>query len=296
MEDEKHIDEFIAFIRLEKGLSGNTIESYGRDLSKLANFAHEKSISILNISYPQLLEFSSWLYDKGLSINSISRAISSVRQFYRYLYNQKVIALDPTSEMEVPKRRKPLPKFLTEQEVELLVNNPNCEKVDGVRDKAMLELMYATGLRVSELINLKVQDVNMADAFVICLGKGQKERLVPFGSKAQDALQQYLSHGRTLLLKNQQYEYLFLNARGKKMTRQGFWKILKGYAKKINLSTRLSPHVLRHSFATHLLEHGADLRAVQVMLGHSDISTTEIYTHISRARIQELYKKHHPHS
>lgn len=295
MEDEKHIDEFLAYIRLEKGLSGNTVESYGRDLSKLANYAHSKSISILNILYPQLLEFSSWLYDKGLSINSISRSISTVRQFYRYLFNQKIIVLDPTSEMEVPKRKKPLPKYLTEKEVELLLNSTDCEHINGIRDKAMLELIYATGLRVSELINLKVQDVNMGDGFIICLGKGQKERLVPFGKKAQEALQHYILHSRKLLLKNNN-EYLFLNARGKKMTRQGFWKILKIYAKKINLSNRLSPHVLRHSFATHLLEHGADLRAVQVMLGHSDISTTEIYTHISRARIQELYKKHHPHS
>ncbi len=296
MKQEQYIDEFISYLRIEKGFSDNTIDAYSRDLLKLLSFAISKSIKLTEITYSNLIEFSSWLYDKGLSINSISRIISSIRHFYHFLYNEKKISIDPTSEMEVPKRLKPLPKFLTEEEIEALLEAPDISSIEGLRDKAMIELLYATGLRVSELINLKIQDVNLNDNFVICFGKGKKERLVPFGQKAFNAIIDYLKSSRPALLKNKQSNYLFLNKRGKKLTRQGFWKILKKYAKKINLSSKLSPHILRHSFATHLLEHGADLRSVQLMLGHSDISTTEIYTHISKSRIQQLYKKYHPHS
>lgn len=294
--EEKYIDEFITFIRVEKGLSENTMDSYARDLIKFINYLTEASVSLLNVSYQQLLGFSGWLYDKGLSVNSISRTMSAVKQFYRYLCMQKIIDANPTSELEVPKRRRPLPKYLSIDEVIALLDAPDSSTIDGKRDKAMLELLYATGMRVSELLNLKIQDINIIDKYIICYGKGNKERIIPFGEVALKALENYLKNARLQLIRNKNVDYVFVNKRGSHMTRQGFWKIIKKYAIKVNISKTLSPHIIRHSFATHLLEHGADLRSVQIMLGHADISTTEIYTHLSRSKIQELYQKYHPHA
>jgi len=294
---DKLIDDFINFIRIEKGLSSNTIDSYSRDLMKFAIYIETISTDILKVSYQQLLGFSGWLFEKGLSINSISRTISAVKQFYKYLCMEKIIEKDPTSELEVPKRKRPLPKYLTENEVISLLDAPNINTVEGMRDKAMLELLYATGMRVSELVNLKTDDINLNDKYIICYGKGKKERVIPFGEIALKAIQQYIIYSRPYLIKsNNTVNYIFVNRYGQKMSRQAFWKIIKKYGRKCNISKKLSPHVLRHSFATHLLEHGADLRSVQAMLGHADISTTEIYTHLSRSKIQELYHKYHPHA
>lgn len=294
--EERYIDEFIRFIRVERGLSENTVESYARDLIKFVNYLGEVSASVSGVSYQQLLGFTGWLYDKGLTVNSISRTISAVKQFYKYLCMQKIIEVNPTSGLEVPKRRRPLPKYLSEEEVIALLNAPDLATIDGKRDKAMLELLYATGMRVSELINLKIQDINIIDKYIVCYGKGNKERVVPFGELALRALENYLKNARFQLIRNKNVDYVFVNRKGSHMTRQGFWKIIKKYARKVNISKTLSPHVIRHSFATHLLEHGADLRSVQIMLGHADISTTEIYTHLSRSKIYELYQKYHPHA
>ena len=284
---------FLDFLSVEKGLSANTVFSYERDVNKLFSFFRKEKISLLDAEEEDLVRFIHQQSRAGLSARSLARAISSLRSFYKFLVIDGMVKKNPAVNLSSPKTWLALPKYLTVQEVESLLRQPDENDVRGIRDKAMLELLYATGLRVSELISLKPKDLNLEEGFLICLGKGNKERIVPIGGAASGVLRKYLDEARPKLLKEPS-DSLFLTYRGGAFTRQGFWKILKGYAKKAGLEQKISPHILRHSFATHLLEKGADLRSVQEMLGHADISTTQIYTSVSRERLKRIYNKAHP--
>ena len=290
---EAVLQVFLEFLSVEKGLSSNTIQSYARDLAKLFRFLQKERISWMKADEEGLVRFIHHQSRAGLSPRSMARLISSIKSFYNFLVLDGMIKKNPAVNLSSPKTWLALPKFLTVKEVESLLGQPDEENVRGVRDKAMLELLYATGLRVSELIALRAKNVNLEDGFLLCVGKGGKERIVPIGDSAARAVRKYLEEGRDKFLKESS-EYLFLSQRGNAFTRQGFWKLLKGYAKKAGLVQKISPHVLRHSFATHLLERGADLRSVQLMLGHSQITTTQVYTHVSRKRLRRVYDKYHP--
>jgi integrase/recombinase XerD len=292
---EDILRRFLDYLSVEKGLSPNTIRSYSLDLAKLFLFFRKEKISWLKASEGDLIKFIHQHSRANLSPRSLARLISSTRSFYRFLVLDGLIAKSPATNLSTPKLWLDLPKFLTEQEVQNLLAQPEGKNIRGIRDKAMLELLYATGLRVTELVSLKLKDLNLEQVYVLCQGKGGKERIVPFGHSAQDALREYLQRARPKFLKKED-PTLFLSSRGKAFTRQGFWKMLKGYGRKAGLEKKISPHVLRHSFATHLLERGADLRSVQLMLGHSQITTTQIYTHISRKHLREVYNKYHPRS
>lgn len=284
---------FLDYLSVEKGLSPNTIHSYSLDLKKLFLFFREQKISWLKTEEENLIKFIHHHSRAKLSPRSLARIISSIRSFYRFLVLDGLIAKSPATNLSTPKLWLDLPKFLTEQEVEKLLAQPEEKSVRGKRDRAMLELLYATGLRVSELVSLELKDLNLEQSFLLCRGKGGKDRIVPFGHSAQDALREYLQNARPKLLKRDAPS-LFLSSRGGPFTRQGFWKMLKKYAQHVGLEKKISPHVLRHSFATHLLERGADLRSVQLMLGHSQITTTQIYTHVSRRHLRKVYQKYHP--
>ncbi len=290
---EAVLQVFLDFLSVEKGLSSNTIQSYARDLGKLFRFLRKEGISWMKTDEEGLVRFIHHQSRTGLSPRSMARLISSIKSFYNFLVLDGMVRKNPAVNLSSPKTWLALPKFLTVKEVESLLGQPDEENIRGVRDKAMLELLYATGLRVSELIALRVRNVNLEDGFLLCVGKGGKERIVPIGDSAALAVRRYLEKGRDKFLKESS-EYLFLSQRGNAFTRQGFWKLLKGYAKKAGLVQKISPHVLRHSFATHLLERGADLRSVQLMLGHSQITTTQVYTHVSRKRLRRVYDKYHP--
>lgn len=290
---EAVLQVFLDFLSVEKGLSSNTIQSYARDLGKLFRFLRKEGISWMKTDEEGLVRFIHHQSRTGLSPRSMARLISSIKSFYNFLVLDGMVRKNPAVNLSSPKTWLALPKFLTVKEVESLLGQPDEENIRGVRDKAMLELLYATGLRVSELIALRVRNVNLEDGFLLCVGKGGKERIVPIGDSAALAVRKYLEEGRDKFLKESS-EYLFLSQRGNAFTRQGFWKLLKGYAKKAGLAQKISPHVLRHSFATHLLERGADLRSVQLMLGHSQITTTQVYTHVSRKRLRRVYDKYHP--
>ena len=287
------LQSFLEFLSVEKGLSENTILSYGRDIKKFFRFLQRLKISFLNPGEDVLGKFIQHASRSGLSARSITRLISSLKAFYKFLVLDGVMKKNPALSLHSPKSMLALPKYLRVKEVERLLSQPDQGAFMGLRDKAMLELLYATGLRVSELVLLKTKDINLEDGFLICRGKGGKERIVPLGNSAVKALQKYLEKARPKLLKREN-DYLFLTYRGDVFTRQGFWKLLKIYAQKANLAPKISPHVLRHSFATHLLERGADLRSVQLMLGHSQITSTQIYTHVSRERLRRVYDKYHP--
>jgi integrase/recombinase XerD len=286
---------FLDYLSVEKGLSPNTIHSYSLDLKKLFLFFHKEKISWLKATEGDLIKFIHYHSRANLSPRSLARLISSTRSFYRFLLLDGLIVKSPATNISTPKLWMDLPKFLTEQEVEKLLAQPKEKNIRGQRDRAMLELLYATGLRVSELVSLKLKDLNLEQGYVLCQGKGGKERIVPFGHSALGALREYLQKTRSKLLKRDDPS-LFLSTRGGAFTRQGFWKMLKGYGRQAGLEKKISPHVLRHSFATHLLERGADLRSVQIMLGHSQITTTQIYTHVSRKHLREVYNKYHPRS
>ncbi len=290
---EEILQVFLEFLSVEKGLSSNTIQSYAHDLAKLFQFLRKERISWMKADEQGLVRFVHHQSRAGLSPRSMARLISSIKSFYNFLVLDGMIKKNPAVNLSSPKTWLALPKFLTVKEVESLLGQPDEENVRGIRDKAMLELLYATGLRVSELIALRTKNVNLEDGFLLCVGKGGKERIVPIGGSAAKAVRRYLEQGRDKFLKESS-EYLFLSQRGNAFTRQGFWKLLKGYAKKAGLVQKISPHVLRHSFATHLLERGADLRSVQLMLGHSQITTTQVYTHVSRKRLRRVYDKFHP--
>jgi integrase/recombinase XerD len=284
---------FLEYLSVEKGLSANTVASYARDIAKLFLFFKKEKKAWKTVGEEDLVKFIQHQSRAGLSARSIARLISSVRAFYRFLAIDGVIKSVPTEGLKSPKFWFRLPKYLQVEEVERLLSQPSRRKPHGIRDRAMLELLYATGLRVSELIGLKRQDLNLEEGFLICRGKGGKERIVPLGRSAAVAVEDYLGRARRSFVKKDT-DFLFLTNRGKPLTRQGFWKRLKAYAVQAGLDLKISPHILRHSFATHLLERGADLRSVQMMLGHSQITTTQIYTHVSRRRLRRVYDRFHP--
>jgi integrase/recombinase XerD len=287
------IDDFINYLRIERGLANNTIQAYSRDLTGFAEYLNKIRRTPFDISKEEISDYVVIL-DKKFSARSVARNVSSVKMFFRFLASEGRMETNPARLIETPRLPRKLPEFLNKNEVDLLLSQPDHSTKLGLRDRAMLEILYATGLRVSELINLKVLDVNLEAGFVRTMGKGSKERVVPLGQKATDALKGYLEESRLMLSKGANPSYLFLNSRGKPISRQGFWKIIKAYGIRANIKKRISPHSLRHSFASHLLEGGADLRSVQILLGHADISTTQIYTHVTRERLRELHEKHHP--
>ncbi len=286
-------DQFINYLRLERGLADNTIQAYSRDLIKFTQFLEKLDLNPLQVSRDQISEYAGVLR-KSLSARSVARNISATKMFFRFLTSEGYIKENPARLLEAPRLSRKLPDVLSMAEVERLLAQPDPSTPMGKRDCAMLELLYATGLRVSELVGLKVLSINLEAGHIRTFGKGSKERLVPMGGKAIQAVREYLSNGRFQLLKGANLPYLFLNFRGCPLTRQGFWKIIKKYGKKAGIQKEISPHSIRHSFASHLLEAGADLRSVQVMLGHEDISTTQIYTHVTRKRLKEVHAKCHP--
>ncbi|TCS84078.1 site-specific tyrosine recombinase XerD [Tepidibacillus fermentans] len=292
---ERLIEQFIHYLLVEKGLAQNTLDSYRRDLISYFKFLKTYEISsIEDTNRSHIIGYLLSLKNKGRATTTISRNLASIRAFYQFLVRDRIIEKDPSQNLESPKIDKRLPKVLTVEQVESLLNMPDLKTPVGIRDRAMLELLYATGIRVSELVALNLDDLNMKMGFVKCFGKGSKERIVPLGSLAIKSIQFYLDHARNKLIKGKAEEALFVNHHGNRLTRQGFWKIIKKYAKPASIEMQITPHTLRHSFATHLLENGADLRSVQEMLGHADISTTQIYTHITRSKLKEVYSKAHP--
>ncbi|UXS74630.1 site-specific tyrosine recombinase XerD [Staphylococcus chromogenes] len=289
------VDEYLRFIQIEKGLSENTIAAYRRDLNHYLNYLAAQKISNLDFIDRQIVQ--QWfgvLHDEGRSTKSIARFTSTIRSFHQFALREKYAAKDPTVLIETPKYERKLPYVLSIDEIDLLLTTPETSKNNGYRDRTMLELLYATGIRVSELINIEVEDVNLLMGFVKVFGKGNKERIIPLGETVIELLKTYIENVRPQLLKKQVTHTLFLNMQGKPLTRQGIWKIIKQTGAKAGIQKRLTPHTLRHSFATHLLENGADLRAVQEMLGHSDISTTQLYTHVSKTQIRKMYQQYHP--
>lgn len=294
---EDRLKDFIHFLIVEKGLAKNTIVSYQRDLKSYVNYMKtiEKLTSLNDVQRVQIVHFLGYLRDQKKSSKTIARHIASIRSFHQFLLREKAVDQDPSVHIETPQLERTLPKVLSMQEVELLLDAPVKNDQYGLRDKAMLELLYATGIRVSELIGLDTGDAHITMGFVRCIGKGNKERIIPIGKTAADAIQKYLNEGRPKFIsKKHKDEALFLNHHGKRLTRQGFWKILKRLTNEAGIEKDLTPHTLRHSFATHLLENGADLRAVQEMLGHADISTTQIYTHVTKTRLKDVYSQFHP--
>jgi integrase/recombinase XerD len=282
---------FLNFCRLEKGLSANSMDAYSLDLSKWSAFLGESG----ELPGPEgLRNYLDRLYQSGLSQRSIARHLTTLRGFYGFLLREGQISADPTEHLGAPKQWQTIPKFLNLEDIERIIEAADTTRLNGLRDRAMLELLYATGLRVSELCRLGLGDCNLDLGVVRTTGKGNKQRLVPAGKEAMEAVGAYLESGRAAMLKGRASRYLFVTGRGSCLTRQAFWKLLAGYGRKAGIFHGLTPHVLRHSFATHLLEGGADLRSVQVMLGHADISTTQIYTHVMRSRLRQTVEEHHP--
>ncbi len=291
---EVQVENFINFLEKDKRLSLNTLQSYKRDIEQYTTYLKEiNAINISSTNKTTVIAYLLHLQKKGRATSTISRNLASIRSFYQYLNKNNVIEIDPTSELESPKVEKKLPQILSTQEVELLLDQPKCLDLKGIRDKAMLELLYATGIRVSELISLNLSDINLDMGFIKC-NKGTRERSIPIGSISVTAVHEYLQKSRNFLIQNVNEEALFVNVNGKRLTRQGFWKIIKHYKNQANINKDITPHTLRHSFAAHLLENGADLRSIQEMLGHSDISSTQIYAQIAKNKIKEIYKKTHP--
>ena len=288
------IDTFIDSIWLEQGLSKSTLSAYRSDIKVLGKWASSKRLKIEDISRADLLDFIADKAHSGISARTSARMLSSFRRFYGYLFQEEIISTNPTEKISMPKIGKSLPKLLTEEEVLKLIKAPNSKKPLGFRDRTMLEILYATGLRVSELVSLKQADVNLNQGYVRVMGKGSKERLVPMGNIAKRRLKNFLDGPITEILGERQSEFLFPTKTSKHMSRQAFWQIIKKYSKKVGIKSDLSPHSLRHAFATHLINHGADLRVVQMLLGHSDLSTTQIYTHIAQHRLKDIHQKHHP--
>ncbi|MFD2611945.1 site-specific tyrosine recombinase XerD [Paenibacillus gansuensis] len=287
---------FIHYLSVERGLSRNTLESYERDITKYIEFLAKEGITAWEqVTKAQIISYMLKLRQLGRASATISRTLIAVRSFHQFLVRERITAGDPTLNMETPRQEKRLPKVLSIAEVETLLEAPETSTPAGLRDKAMLEVLYATGIRVSELISLDVDSVNLPMGFVRCIGKGSKERIIPLGRIAGECLDVYIQTMRPQLLKSNRDEpSLFLNHHGARLTRQGFWKIIKKHAKEVSIMKEITPHTLRHSFATHLLENGADLRAVQEMLGHADISTTQIYTHVTKSKMKEVYDRTHP--
>jgi integrase/recombinase XerD len=290
------VEEFLNYLSVERGLSDNTISAYRADLYKYAQYAEAKKrrLHFQEITRSDIRDYMMSQKDNGLSASSISRNLVSIRVFHRFLQREGYIKEDITSVLDSPKPWKHLPEALSVSEVEEILKKPNLRNWMGIRDKAALELMYATGLRVSELVNLGIDNINLDIGFIRCVGKGKKERIVPVGKEAQESLRRYISKVRPKLLKQGVSNFLFLSRLGKRISRQSFWKMIKRYTGLAGIKKDITPHTLRHSFATHLLERGADLRVVQEMLGHADISTTQIYTHINKERLKSIHHKYHP--
>jgi integrase/recombinase XerD len=291
---EEFVDKFLDAIWMERGLSQNTLGAYRADLMTLARGLAEKQKSIDVADKADLLAFIAGRVEGGAKPRSTARQLSSFRRFFRYIMREGMRDTDPTSDIEMPRIGRSLPKTLTEDEVETLLSAPNTDEPLGHRDRAMLELLYATGLRVSELINLKQSQINFNQGVLRIVGKGDRERLIPLGDESQRWLKDFIDGPRMEILLERQTDYLFPTRRGDRMTRQAFWHIIKRYAQKAGVRKKMSPHSLRHAFATHLLNRGADLRVVQLLLGHSDLSTTQIYTHVARERLKDLHGEHHP--
>jgi integrase/recombinase XerD len=297
MEIAAAISSFLTHVQVEKGLAMNTLSAYRRDLSKFEDFAKKRKLALAAVKRDDLVDFLASLYRQKLESKTVARHLVTLRNFFRHAQVQELISEDPTSHLESPKIRRSLPGYLRLDEVEKLLELPDQTMPLGLRDRAMLEVLYSTGLRVSELTSLRVMDLDTKVGCVRCIGKGDKERIVPVGRKALAIVEKYLRDGRTALIgttRGNAGPYLFVNRRGGRISRVGVWKIFSSYGRKAGLRVPLTPHMLRHSFATHLLERGADLRSVQLMLGHSDISTTQIYTHVVEERLKQIYKAHHP--
>ena len=288
------IGAYLDHLRVERRLAGHTLESYARDLSALAAFADETGRQAEALDRASLEEFVRRQMTRGLSPRSVARAVAAVRGFYRFLVVDRRLDRNPADDLRPPRAWPALPKFLSLEEVDRLIAQPDTTTVRGLRDRAMIELLYATRLRVSELVGVRAADLHLDEQYLTCIGKGSKERIVPIGEQASEWITRYQSTARRELMKGRATARLFLNARGGALSRVGFWKILKQHGRAAGLPRTLSPHVLRHSFATHLLERGADLRAIQLMLGHADLSTTQIYTHVLEARLRTVYDRFHP--
>jgi integrase/recombinase XerD len=297
MEIPAAISSFLTHVQVEKGLAYNTLSAYRRDLAKFEEFAKKRKLALNAVKRDDLVDFLASLYRQKLESKTVARHLVTLRNFFRHAQVQELISEDPSAHLESPKIRRSLPGYLRLEEVEKLLEIPDQKTPLGLRDRAMLEVLYSTGLRVSELTSLRVTDLDTKVGCVRCIGKGDKERIVPVGRKALGIVERYLREGRTTLIgpaRGGAGMFLFVNRRGGRISRVGVWKVLSAYGRRAGLRVPLTPHMLRHSFATHLLERGADLRSVQLMLGHSDISTTQIYTHVVEERLKQIYKAHHP--
>lgn len=294
---ERIILDFIDYLNFEKGLTGNTQAAYKRDLRKFSTYLAAKSPGVEkweDVTKNDIIGFLAWEMDEGAAYTTVARSLSSIKSFYKFMVMEDYIQVNPTLDLETPKIKRKLPQVLSIEEVDKLMEQCNVLLTLGLRDRAMLELMYGTGLRVSELLSLQIDDINFTAGFLRCLGKGRKERIIPVNNTSIIWVERYLGRSRSQLVKSQYERTLFLNAHGRPMSRQGFFKLLARYGDKSGIKKEITPHTLRHSFATHLLENGADLRAVQEMLGHADISTTQIYTHLTKTRLREVYQQCHP--
>jgi integrase/recombinase XerD len=297
MEISATIASFVTHVKVEKGLSANTVSAYRRDLVKFESFAKKRKLALESVTRDDLVDFLAGLYRDKLESRTVARQLVTLRNFFRFAQIQELITTDPSVNLESPKIRRSLPGYLRLEDVERLLNQPDSNTAKGLRDRGMLEVLYSTGLRVSELVSLRVGDLDSKAGCVRCIGKGDKERIVPVGRKALAMVDKYLHEARPELLRQAKVTNataLFVNRRGVALSRVGVWKILSAYGRRAGLRVALTPHMLRHSFATHLLERGADLRSVQLMLGHADISTTQIYTHVVEERLKQIYKAHHP--
>ena len=290
---QKQIKNFLNFIENEKRASQNTLQSYRRDIMQYSDYIIKNNLNYLKVDEEAIRGYLKYMNENGKKSSTISRSLASIRAFYQYLLRVKKIRRDPTEQIKSPKIEKKIPSVLTSQEVELLLEQPKNVDVKGIRDKAMLEFAYATGMKVTEIISLNLEDVNLEEGFVTCKGK-EKSRNIPLGSLSLKALKDYIENSRNILIKDENVTALFVNTNGQRLTRQGFWKIVKYYKEQAHITKEITPHILRHSFATHLLQNGADLKAIQTMLGHSDISSTQIYMQFQDATIQNIYKKAHP--
>jgi integrase/recombinase XerD len=291
---ESLLRSFLSYLQVEKGLAKSSIGSYGGDLRKFVAFAEKRELKLGDIRSEHVVDYLAGLYRMKLDSRSVARHLVSLRHMLRFAVSEGLLETDPSENMEAPRFRQRLPTHLSVEEARRLIEQPDTSTPAGVRDKAMIELLYSTGMRVSELVGLRAEDVNMESGVLRCIGKGDKERLIPVGRAAITAMQEYLKRGRPQILHGRSCVYLFMTRRAQRMARATFWSSLKAYGRKAGLRTKLTPHQLRHTFATHLLEGGADLRSVQMMLGHADISTTQIYTHVAQERLKQVYKAHHP--
>ena len=291
---EPQIRSFLNYLRVEKGLAANTLNAYRRDLEKFAAFAAKRGLTLDQFTHSDVIDFLRTLYLRKLDSRTVARHLVTIRHLFRFAFTEGMITQNPAANVAAPKFRRSLPEFLSVEEVDRLLRQPDITATLGLRDKAMIELLYSTGLRVSELCGLKAADVQLEDGCLRCIGKGSKERLVPVGRAALDLVLQYMKKSRPEILGEKTSAYLFPTRIGTAINRIAFWKILSAYGRKAGLRKPLTPHMLRHSFATHLLDRGADLRSVQMMLGHADIATTQIYTHVVEERLKQVYKAHHP--